>query len=66
MAHGQKLSADGRRLRIIIVTLPIVVATSMVLYRRLVLGEEQRRIPRDPSGSKERLVFVKPPDSGNV
>ncbi|KAH9834813.1 uncharacterized protein C8Q71DRAFT_126107 [Rhodofomes roseus] len=41
-----KLSAQARRLRTIIVTVPIMAATSFVLYKRLVLGEPQRTLPR--------------------
>ncbi|GAA6033042.1 hypothetical protein JCM8097_000115 [Rhodosporidiobolus ruineniae] len=45
-----KLSPDGRRLRTIIITTPFVVASSILLYKRLFLGEEQRTLPRLPVG----------------
>ncbi|KAI0037695.1 hypothetical protein FA95DRAFT_1684834 [Auriscalpium vulgare] len=54
-----KLSPQGQRLRTIIVTVPIIAATSLVLYKRLVLGEEQRHLPRD--GNQEgRIVEFAP------
>ncbi|KAI0315932.1 hypothetical protein OF83DRAFT_307380 [Amylostereum chailletii] len=40
------LSPQSKRLRTIIVTLPIMAATSLVLYKRLVLGEPQKTVPR--------------------
>ncbi|GAA5874049.1 hypothetical protein JCM8547_004815 [Rhodosporidiobolus lusitaniae] len=43
---SRKLSPDGRRLRTIIITTPFVVASSILLYKRLVLGEEQKHLPR--------------------
>ncbi|GAA6010899.1 hypothetical protein JCM10207_003980 [Rhodosporidiobolus poonsookiae] len=46
----QKLSPDGRRIRTIIITAPFVVASSILLYKRLVLGEEQRHLPRPVRG----------------
>ncbi|GAA5852236.1 hypothetical protein JCM5353_004081 [Sporobolomyces roseus] len=41
-----KLSPDGRRIRTIIIASPFLVASSILLYKRLFLGEEQRRLPR--------------------
>ncbi|KAF8509659.1 hypothetical protein BU17DRAFT_98751 [Hysterangium stoloniferum] len=40
----QKLSPDARRIRTIIVALPIAGVTAYVLYKRLVLGEQQRKL----------------------
>ncbi|KAM6501209.1 hypothetical protein JOM56_004223 [Amanita muscaria] len=40
------LSAQARRLRTIIWTLPIMAGTAFVLYKRLVLEEPQRKLPR--------------------
>ncbi|KAH9903259.1 hypothetical protein C8Q73DRAFT_721869 [Cubamyces lactineus] len=42
-----KLSPQARRWRAIIFTLPIIGATSFVLYKRLILGEPRRRLPTD-------------------
>ncbi|RSH88506.1 uncharacterized protein EHS24_001051 [Apiotrichum porosum] len=39
------LTADAKRLRTIIISFPILVVTTAILYRRTYLGEEQRRIP---------------------
>ncbi|KAI9496121.1 hypothetical protein BDB00DRAFT_810586 [Zychaea mexicana] len=54
---GIKLSPAGRRLAVVIVSAPFAVATSWILYKRLVLGEERRmadgRLFR-PSGVRER------------
>ncbi|KAF8581196.1 hypothetical protein K439DRAFT_1636356 [Ramaria rubella] len=44
----QKLSPDARRVRTIIVSLPLIGVTSYVLYKRLVWGEPQRRLPAAP------------------
>ncbi|KAF8351989.1 hypothetical protein F5887DRAFT_933369 [Amanita rubescens] len=46
------LSLQARRLRTIIWTLPIIVGTTVVLYRRVVLEEPQRKLP-DFSGTTE-------------
>ncbi|KAI8973605.1 hypothetical protein BDF20DRAFT_883234 [Mycotypha africana] len=40
---ANKLSPAGKRLATIIVSAPFVVATSWILYKRLVLGEEPRK-----------------------
>jgi len=48
------LSPQARRVRTIIVTLPIIIASSVILFKREVLGEQQRQLPRDlPSGDKK-------------
>ncbi|GAA5953781.1 hypothetical protein JCM3765_006964 [Sporobolomyces pararoseus] len=44
-----KLSPDGRRIRTIIIATPFLVASSILLYKRLFLGEEQKRLPRTVS-----------------
>lgn len=49
-----KLTADGARLRNIIISTPFLVATSLLLYKRLVLGEEQRKIPPLPSARVDK------------
>ncbi|KIJ28573.1 hypothetical protein M422DRAFT_260402 [Sphaerobolus stellatus SS14] len=41
---SQKLSPDARRIRTIIVALPIAAVTAYVLYKRLVLEEPQRKL----------------------
>ncbi|EPQ50820.1 hypothetical protein GLOTRDRAFT_50038 [Gloeophyllum trabeum ATCC 11539] len=51
------LSPQAKRLRTIIVTLPIMGATALILYKRVFLGEEQRKLPRDGHG---RIVEIKP------
>ncbi|KAJ1301226.1 hypothetical protein OPQ81_003635 [Rhizoctonia solani] len=38
------LPADARRIRTIIWSAPLLVVTSYVLYNRLVLGKERRRV----------------------
>ncbi|CAE6430058.1 unnamed protein product [Rhizoctonia solani] len=38
------IPADVRRIRTIIWSAPLVVVTSYVLYNRLVLGKERRRV----------------------
>ncbi|KIW01533.1 uncharacterized protein PV09_07011 [Verruconis gallopava] len=48
-----------RRVQAIIVALPIVIVTSYMLYERLVLGVEPKKLPRLPSGSENRT----PPSS---
>ncbi|KAF9497501.1 hypothetical protein BDN71DRAFT_1444662 [Pleurotus eryngii] len=42
-----KLSPQARRWRTILVTVPIMVATSVVLYQRLVEGKPQRTIAKE-------------------
>ncbi|WVN90530.1 uncharacterized protein L203_105766 [Cryptococcus depauperatus CBS 7841] len=41
------LNSDAKRLRTIIISFPLLVVTTAILYRRTVFGEEQRKIPRD-------------------
>ncbi|CAE6485912.1 unnamed protein product [Rhizoctonia solani] len=38
------IPADARRIRTIIWSAPLLVVTSYVLYNRLVLGKERRRV----------------------
>ncbi|KDQ09230.1 hypothetical protein BOTBODRAFT_179246 [Botryobasidium botryosum FD-172 SS1] len=45
MAPAQPLSPNAQRLRTIIVTGPLLFVTTYLLYKRLYLGEQQRRIP---------------------
>ncbi|KAG8999372.1 hypothetical protein FRB94_006098 [Tulasnella sp. JGI-2019a] len=44
---------DIKQLRIIILAAPVAVVSSYILYKRLVLGEEQRRI--DPNMAHQRI-----------
>ncbi|KAH8112873.1 hypothetical protein DFH11DRAFT_1604359 [Phellopilus nigrolimitatus] len=44
-----KLPLQAKRWRTIIVTLPVIGATSFVLYQRLVLGTPQRTLPKPES-----------------
>ncbi|KAN0111675.1 hypothetical protein V8E52_008236 [Russula decolorans] len=53
----QKLSPQGQRLRTVILTVPIMVATSVVLYKRLVLGEPQRNLPRPGERDADRKII---------
>ncbi|KAI0251889.1 hypothetical protein BJV78DRAFT_1207531 [Lactifluus subvellereus] len=53
---GTKLSPQGQRLRTIILTVPIIAATSVVLYKRLVLGEPQRKLPRPGERNSDRRI----------
>ncbi|BGP50859.1 hypothetical protein JCM10450v2_006785 [Rhodotorula kratochvilovae] len=46
---ARQLNPDGRRIRTIIITAPFLVASSLLLYKRLVLGEDQRRLPPRPN-----------------
>jgi len=53
----QKLSPQGQRLRTIILAVPIMAATSVVLYKRLVLGEPQRKLPRPGDRDADRKIL---------
>ncbi|KAI0366512.1 hypothetical protein BV20DRAFT_1026019 [Pilatotrama ljubarskyi] len=44
---SSKLTPQARRWRTIMFTLPIIGATSFVLYKRLILGEPRRTLPTD-------------------
>jgi len=63
---SSRLSPQARRLRTIIISAPIMGATAFVLYKRLILGEPQRTLPRPSSSSPNsaqmhrRLVPIKP------
>lgn len=52
-----KLTADAKRVRTIIIATPFLVASSILLYQRLVLGKEQRKIPvmKKPDTQREEL-----------
>ncbi|KAI7867872.1 hypothetical protein BDF14DRAFT_1800052 [Spinellus fusiger] len=54
---GTKLSPAGKRINTVIIAAPLVVVTSWILYKRLVLGEE-KRVPDGrairPLGVRER------------
>jgi len=45
MAAKPKLSVEARRARTLLISLPIMVGTAFVLYKRLVLEEGQRKLP---------------------
>ncbi|KAK6538640.1 hypothetical protein TWF694_010218 [Orbilia ellipsospora] len=40
-----KYKPAERRVKLIIIALPVALVSSYLLYKRLVLGEEQRRLP---------------------
>jgi len=40
------LTLNSYRIRTIIIATPFLVASSLLLYKRLFLGEEQKRLPR--------------------
>ncbi|KAI0786943.1 hypothetical protein C8Q75DRAFT_770152 [Abortiporus biennis] len=62
---GAKLSPTAKRWQTIMVTIPIIGATSFVLYKRLVLGEPQRTLPRpDSEEAKKPIVPLKPDSEG--
>ncbi|WRT67992.1 uncharacterized protein IL334_004967 [Kwoniella shivajii] len=55
------MNPNAKRLRTIIVSFPLLVVTTVILYRRTMLGEEQRKIPRNITDSRiaqERLGQV--------
>ncbi|GHJ88810.1 hypothetical protein NliqN6_5212 [Naganishia liquefaciens] len=55
------LTPEAQRLRIIILSFPLFVGTSYVLYKRAFKGEEQRQIPRTLSDDKvttERISIL--------
>ncbi|KIS68950.1 uncharacterized protein UMAG_12198 [Mycosarcoma maydis] len=39
------LTPEQKRIRTIMISFPLLVATSVVLFKRLYLGEEQRKLP---------------------
>ncbi|GAA5896630.1 hypothetical protein JCM8208_004250 [Rhodotorula glutinis] len=52
------LNPDGRRIRTIIISAPFLVASSLLLYKRLYLGEEQKHLPPRPGMSGAAAVPV--------
>ncbi|GAA5836605.1 hypothetical protein JCM9279_000442 [Rhodotorula babjevae] len=52
------LNPDGRRIRTIIISAPFLVASSLLLYKRLYKGEEQRRLPPRPGMAGAQAVPV--------
>ncbi|GAA5918319.1 hypothetical protein JCM6882_008212 [Rhodosporidiobolus microsporus] len=60
---SRKLSPDGKRLRAIIISTPFLVASSILLYKRLVLGEEQRHLPR-PHPTRDGTGLTKKDEDG--
>ncbi|ETW77504.1 hypothetical protein HETIRDRAFT_411690 [Heterobasidion irregulare TC 32-1] len=59
---SQKLSPQGKRLRTIIITIPIIVASSLVLYERLVQGKPQRTISRTHEKGEGRILDLRKVD----
>ncbi|CEL53330.1 hypothetical protein RSOLAG1IB_06297 [Rhizoctonia solani AG-1 IB] len=57
------LPADARRIRTIIWSAPLLVVTSYVLYNRLVLGKERRRVDvevqKNPHGRLGDNAFMR-------
>ncbi|KAJ3982491.1 hypothetical protein F5890DRAFT_1529614 [Lentinula detonsa] len=53
------LTLQQRRVRLMLATFPMIVVTGYVLYKRLILGEPQRRLPRPPD-SGEKIEAEKP------
>ncbi|OCH90180.1 hypothetical protein OBBRIDRAFT_731287 [Obba rivulosa] len=53
------LSPQARRWRTIILTVPIIGATSLVLYERLVLGKPRRMLPRNDPLSDGKLLELR-------
>ncbi|KAI9596118.1 hypothetical protein BDF19DRAFT_439706 [Syncephalis fuscata] len=51
MPRFSQLSPQAQRLVVMTVSMPIFVATSWMLYRRVILGEEQRTPPSQPKKS---------------
>ncbi|POY76459.1 hypothetical protein BMF94_0660 [Rhodotorula taiwanensis] len=51
-------SANQQRLTRVIVTLPFVVVSSWILYKRLVLGEQQRTMPRPGQPGADQHVLA--------
>ncbi|BEJ12222.1 hypothetical protein CspHIS471_0206820 [Cutaneotrichosporon sp. HIS471] len=40
------LATDAKRLRTMVIALPVLIVTSAILYRRTFMGEKQRLLPR--------------------
>ncbi|RPD61812.1 hypothetical protein L226DRAFT_612208 [Lentinus tigrinus ALCF2SS1-7] len=53
---SSKLPPQAQRWRTIIFTIPIIGATSFVLYKRLVLGEPRRTLPTDMEAHGQEKV----------
>lgn len=59
-SRGFTYSHNPLRIRTIIITAPFLVASSLLLYKRLVLGQEQRKLPRPPVSPMSGAQQVKP------
>ncbi|SCZ95333.1 BZ3500_MvSof-1268-A1-R1_Chr11-2g03439 [Microbotryum saponariae] len=61
MATGKAtpLPADAKRLRTIIIATPFLVGSSILLYKRLMLGEEQRLLPRPTPPTQHMIGRIK-------
>ncbi|TFK75561.1 hypothetical protein BDN72DRAFT_831837, partial [Pluteus cervinus] len=51
-----KLSVEARRVRMLIVAGPIMAASGLVLYKRLVLDEPQRKLPNQNTETTSTLA----------
>ncbi|KAJ3716533.1 hypothetical protein C8R42DRAFT_197300 [Lentinula raphanica] len=62
MSSGSRLSLtlQQRRVRLMLTTFPMIVVTGFVLYKRLVLGEPQKRLPRPSDSVDEGQIATKP------
>ncbi|KAF5325063.1 hypothetical protein D9619_009897 [Psilocybe cf. subviscida] len=60
----QPLNLEARRVRMVIVALPILVASSWVMYKRIYWGEEQRQLPTrlDENNRGVRLLDRETPE----
>ncbi|KAA1474579.1 hypothetical protein DENSPDRAFT_841184 [Dentipellis sp. KUC8613] len=59
------LSPQAQRLRTIMITVPIIAATSLVLYQRLVQGKPQRTLPRPEDHVEGRIGDFLPEEHRN-
>jgi hypothetical protein len=54
------LTRPHHSIRTIIIATPFLVASSILMYKRLVLGEEQKHLPRPSQGpSREMIEAIK-------
>lgn len=56
---------DTHRIRTIIISAPFLVASSLLLYKRLYLGEEQKRLPPPLRSGVPVAEAVQAPTLGN-
>ncbi|KAF9453359.1 hypothetical protein P691DRAFT_801181 [Macrolepiota fuliginosa MF-IS2] len=60
----QPLHPQAQRIRTIIWSVPLMVGSGYILYRRFVLGEEQRKFGDGTSKSKTGLGATAQPEGG--